>query len=597
MALQGGTLTPTNTPVVDALYLQNIARTFQYRFIGAAILADFDVTVPALTAAGNMAITSFPNVFTVTQTITQGAVAGGASALVITPGAHTAVVAEVNDVLVNAHTITITAGYATQRFVYIATPTITAAAPLTITTGTTFEVQSVPTVAGSAAVTNLYGFNFSGGAVNIANVAGTAYRAIRTGAHTITLTTVTQITGLPSISALALNIITINQSGGAVIVDGTATFYISGPPAAGAGVTLSDNYAMWVDDGRSRFDGNIVMLAGTDIRPTADSTTAINIAQANGTDFFIFDTTNKDVMLFDTSTIPSFTILSRQAAGYFPAQLLLGRQGAAAVATPDTSQIGEIRFQGLDTAPAYVVFAQIEAIIGVNAATGAPTDMIFRVGATGVSASSRESLRLASTSSVFNEASLDIDFRIESNGNANAFVLDAGVFGNVGQLSIGAAAQATSTAFVIIDNPAITATSNQEWFKLLISNSAAVTITGATTSAIVATLGLEEPNITATGIVTVATTLYIRAAPTEGASNYAAWVDAGNTRLDGQLLMADKIYPATDAAALQTAIGIYAGTGAPNNANGADGDLYFRSDGGALTTEYQRRAGIWVGIV
>lgn len=43
--------------------------------------------------------------------------------------------------------------------------------------------------------------------------------------------------------------------------------------------------------------------------------------------------------------------------------------------------------------------------------------------------------------------------------------------------------------------------------------------------------------------------------------------------------------------------GIRAGVGAPNNATGADGDFYFRVDGGALSTIYQRRAGVYVGIV
>jgi len=55
-----------------------------------------------------------------------------------------------------------------------------------------------------------------------------------------------------------------------------------------------------------------------------------------------------------------------------------------------------------------------------------------------------------------------------------------------------------------------------------------------------------------------------------------------------------QIYPATDAAAAQTASGIFAGTGVPNNANGNNGDVYFRSDGGAGTTIYQKRAGSWV---
>lgn len=55
-----------------------------------------------------------------------------------------------------------------------------------------------------------------------------------------------------------------------------------------------------------------------------------------------------------------------------------------------------------------------------------------------------------------------------------------------------------------------------------------------------------------------------------------------------------QLYPATDAAAAQTASGIFAGTGVPNNANGNNGDFYFRSDGGAGTCIYQRRAGAWV---
>ncbi len=74
--------------------------------------------------------------------------------------------------------------------------------------------------------------------------------------------------------------------------------------------------------------------------------------------------------------------------------------------------------------------------------------------------------------------------------------------------------------------------------------------------------------------------------------------DTGTNALTiGAASIVGKVYPATDAGASQTAAGLYAGTGAPNNANGADGDLYFRSDGGALTTIYQRRAGAWVGVI
>jgi hypothetical protein len=65
----------------------------------------------------------------------------------------------------------------------------------------------------------------------------------------------------------------------------------------------------------------------------------------------------------------------------------------------------------------------------------------------------------------------------------------------------------------------------------------------------------------------------------------------------GILSTINKVYPGTDALSAQTACGLFAGTGAPNNANGANGDIYFNGAGGALTTIYQKRAGVWVGIV
>jgi hypothetical protein len=56
------------------------------------------------------------------------------------------------------------------------------------------------------------------------------------------------------------------------------------------------------------------------------------------------------------------------------------------------------------------------------------------------------------------------------------------------------------------------------------------------------------------------------------------------------------LYPGTPGGAQQQASGFLAGTGAPT-IGGNDGDFYFRSDGGAGTTIYQKRAGLWVGIV
>lgn len=63
------------------------------------------------------------------------------------------------------------------------------------------------------------------------------------------------------------------------------------------------------------------------------------------------------------------------------------------------------------------------------------------------------------------------------------------------------------------------------------------------------------------------------------------------------IVAGEKVYPGTPAGAQQQATGIYAGTGAPSNSDGSNGDFYLRSDGAALTTIYQKRAGAWVGIV
>jgi len=72
--------------------------------------------------------------------------------------------------------------------------------------------------------------------------------------------------------------------------------------------------------------------------------------------------------------------------------------------------------------------------------------------------------------------------------------------------------------------------------------------------------------------------------------------DAVISASSGQLTFGNKIFPSTDAAAKQTVAGIYAGNGVPNNANGANGDFYFRGDGAAGTFVYHRAGGAWTAF-
>lgn len=62
--------------------------------------------------------------------------------------------------------------------------------------------------------------------------------------------------------------------------------------------------------------------------------------------------------------------------------------------------------------------------------------------------------------------------------------------------------------------------------------------------------------------------------------------------------LAGPLYLAQDGKTQQTAAAIYAGTGAPNNANGNNGDFYFRGDGTVAgnTVMYHKEAGAWVAF-
>jgi hypothetical protein len=80
--------------------------------------------------------------------------------------------------------------------------------------------------------------------------------------------------------------------------------------------------------------------------------------------------------------------------------------------------------------------------------------------------------------------------------------------------------------------------------------------------------------------------------------NCAVDTIAQATKVSGLLQTEGKIYPGTDAAVMQTAAGIYAGSGAPNNANGSNGDFYLRGDGTAAgnTVIYHKEGGSWVAL-
>ena len=118
--------------------------------------------------------------------------------------------------------------------------------------------------------------------------------------------------------------------------------------------------------------------------------------------------------------------------------------------------------------------------------------------------------------------------------NSTILYVDGGVHGGVGGVGIGTAANAN--IFFFVEQPAITATADTPFSRMAISNANALTVPSGT-AAYVASLNIAEPNITATGTVTQASTLRIAGAPSEGSTNYALLVDSGVSRFDGDILL------------------------------------------------------------
>ncbi|MDC0457649.1 tail fiber domain-containing protein [Alphaproteobacteria bacterium] len=96
----------------------------------------------------------------------------------------------------------------------------------------------------------------------------------------------------------------------------------------------------------------------------------------------------------------------------------------------DGDVLGLIRFKGEDAGGNETTYAQIIGFIQDEA--GGAEDGTFKI-ETLIGGSSQARLNMGSTSTVFNEGSLDLDFRVESDNDANAFFVE----GDTGNVAIG----------------------------------------------------------------------------------------------------------------------------------------------------------------
>ena len=123
--------------------------------------------------------------------------------------------------------------------------------------------------------------------------------------------------------------------------------------------------------------------------------------------------------------------------------------------------------------------------------------------------------------------------------------------------------------------------------------------TGATTAANARTnLGLGTVAVQNVGTIAFTGGTIDGVAITTGSVNNTPIGGTTRAAVSGTTLSATTgLQPGTDAGAAQTASTIRAGTGAPDNANGNNGDYYFRSDGTAGSYIYHRAAGAWTAII
>jgi len=151
-----------------------------------------------------------------------------------------------------------------------------------------------------------------------------------------------------------------------------------------------------------------------------------------------------------------------------------------------------------------------------------------------------ERVSLESGTVVFNESGADVNFRVETDGAGYAIYADGGK----NSVVLGANADASSADKVVtISRAARTVTTATSFADLWIEPAGACTTAGdASTMPVIATVNLSEPNITNGGgdTITVAATLYIKDAPTEGATNDAIHIAAGTARFLGGVAMVDQ---------------------------------------------------------
>jgi len=291
---------------------------------------------------------------------------------------------------------------------------------------------------------------------------------------------------------------------------------------AGASVTIAQ--ALTVSTGGAAITGNSTI--------TGDLTVTGNLTF--GGNWTVAATLTVDELILDTDGVaPAATncYAVRDNAGDLTVNAITAKTFNVAINNTDEFNFSattlDMNANGLDNTGFVILNAatapDATEVYAVNDNTGDLTLNALTGKAVNIAVNGVDEVALSATAHVFNEASNDRDFRIESADLAYAVYVDGGknslVFGANTDLS-------DANRLIRVGRLARTATDATSYADLWMEAAGAVTTTGVT--AVVATAYLLEPNITVGGgSVTDATVLYVGAAPTEGGTGNYSIMAAG----------------------------------------------------------------------
>jgi len=264
------------------------------------------------------------------------------------------------------------------------------------------------------------------------------YTGTLDSACTITIgpNTVSKLWFIENATSGSQNIIIKQGSGATVTIPAgdTKAIYSDG---AGSGGAMVDAFAslnvvdLKVEDDLTVTDdlivnGDIDLEGSIDVNGTAnldvvDIDGAVDMASTLQVDGAI--TSSSSATITTADNLAQLTLISTDTDSSLGPVLDLNRNPAEAGADDDF--VGQIFFTGHNDAgtPEDIVYAKLTSQIK-DASDGTEDGNLVAFVMSG--GSRKDMLRIGPTESVFNESSNDLDFRVESNGDANAFFVDAG---------------------------------------------------------------------------------------------------------------------------------------------------------------------------